>query len=90
MSSYVVRLGGQLDPGWSEWFGGFAVLIDADGNTSLTGPVIDQAALHGLLRRVGDLGVPLISVFILDDDAPDHPSPVPDTREHAPEQTADS
>lgn len=69
MSRYEIRLAGQLDSRWSDWFEGFTLTTDADGFTTLTGPIIDQAALHGLLRRVGDLGVPLISINALNDDA---------------------
>lgn len=63
---HQIRIQGQLDQRWSEWFEGFTLVVDSEGNTILTGPVIDQAALHGLLRRIGDLGVTLISVNILD------------------------
>lgn len=59
---YEIRLQGQLDQQWSDWFAGFTLAIQSDGTTTLTGPITDQAALHGLLRRVGDLGVTLISV----------------------------
>jgi len=59
---YEIRLDGQLDQRWSEWFEGFTLTTQSDGSTTLTGPVVDQAALHGLLRRVEDLGVTLISV----------------------------
>ncbi len=59
---YEIRLEGQLDQAWSDWFEGFTLTNEPDGTTTLTGQVIDQAALHGLLRRVGDLGVTLISV----------------------------
>ena len=61
-SWYEVRLRGRLDPRWSEWFDGLTVTAAADGTTTLRGPVADQAALHGLLRRLGDLGLPLISL----------------------------
>lgn len=61
---YQIRLHGQLDQRWSDWFGGFTITNQSDGTTMLTGPVVDQAALHGLLRRVGDLGVTLISLNI--------------------------
>lgn len=61
---YEIRLLGQLDQRWSDWFGGFTLTNQGDGTTTLTGEVIDQAALHGLLRRVGDLGVTLISLSI--------------------------
>lgn len=63
---YEIRLQGQLDQRWSDWFEGLTLTIQSDGTTSLTGPVADQAALHGLLRRIGDLGVTLISVNELD------------------------
>jgi hypothetical protein len=63
---YEIRLQGQLDQRWTDWFEGFTLVIESDGTTTLTGPVTDQAALHGLLRRVSDLGVTLISVNELD------------------------
>ena len=63
---HQIRIQGKLDQRWSEWFEGFTLAVDSDGNTILTGLVIDQAALHGLLRRIGDLGVTLISVNLLD------------------------
>ena len=59
---YQIRIKGQLDPQWTDWFEGLAVTMEEDGNTLLTGSVIDQAALHGLLKKVRDLGLPLISV----------------------------
>ena len=61
---YEIRLNGQLDQRWSDWFEGFTLTIQSDGTTTLTGPVVDQAALHGLLRRVGDLGVTLMSLNV--------------------------
>jgi hypothetical protein len=59
---YRIRVTGRLDEHWSSWFDGFVVDADEDGSTSLTGPVADQAALHGLLARVRDLGLELISL----------------------------
>lgn len=59
---YEIRVEGHLDPTWGDWFPGLAVTPDENGDTRLTGPVVDQAALHGLLRRVRDLGVPLLSI----------------------------
>lgn len=59
---YQVRLKGQLDARWSGWFEGMVVTLTEDGDMLLTGPVADQAALHGLLRKVRDLGIPLVSV----------------------------
>jgi hypothetical protein len=61
-AGYVLRVSGHLDPHWSQWFAGLALAHEADGTTTLTGPVADQAALHGILSRVRDLGVVLISV----------------------------
>ena len=60
--SYEIRLRGRLDPRWAGWFDGMTVSTDADGTTLLRGPVADQAALHGLLARLRDLGLPLLSV----------------------------
>ena len=59
---YEIRLRGHLDESWGAWFGDLAVTLEANGDTCLTGPVADQAALHGLLRKVRDFGLPLISV----------------------------
>jgi hypothetical protein len=63
---YEIRLKGHLDDRWVEWFEGLTITLEEDGNTLLTGPVIDQAALHGLLKKVRDLGLPLISVHPLE------------------------
>ncbi|SRR5579875_1943694 len=59
---YEIRLKGHLDDRWASWFDGLTMTRDADGTTLLAGPIVDQAALHGLLRRVRDLGLPLIAV----------------------------
>ncbi len=59
---YQIRVTGHLDDQWTDWFGGATVTREEGGNTLLICRVIDQAALHGLLRQIRDLGVPLISV----------------------------
>jgi hypothetical protein len=59
---YEIRLKGHLDDRWADWFEGLTITLEENGDTLLTGPVIDQAALHGLLKKVRDLGLPLVSV----------------------------
>jgi hypothetical protein len=59
---YEIRIEGILDDQWTDWFDGFDILADADGNSTLVGLVADQAALHGLLDKVRDLGMTLLSV----------------------------
>ena len=60
--SYEIRLKGHLEARWADWFDGLRLSQERDGTTVLSGSVVDQAALHGLLARVRDLGVPLIAV----------------------------
>ena len=71
---YEIRLKGHLDAHWADWFEGLTVTLKEDGDTLLSGPVADQAALHGLLRKVRDIGMPLISVnqIQLDESHQDH------------------
>jgi hypothetical protein len=67
---YQIRLQGALGNQWTEWFEGMTITLEKSGDTVLTGPVIDQAALHGLLKKVRDLGMPLISVVqVIPDEA---------------------
>ena len=67
---YEIRLKGQLNDRWADWLGEIVITLEEDGNTLLTCPVIDQAALHGLLKRVRDLSIPLLSVnFVRPDQA---------------------
>ena len=59
---YEIRLKGLLDARWAAWFDGLSLTHESDGTTVIQGPVVDQAALHGLLSKVRDLGLPLVSV----------------------------
>ena len=65
---YQIKIKGRLGSQWANWFGGLAITQDENGDTLITGPVADQAALHGLLRKVRDLGMPLISVLHIESD----------------------
>ncbi len=69
-SRYEIRLGGHLEPRWAAWFDGMTLTHADDGSTVLTGSALDQAALHGALRKVRDLGLPLLAVTQLDPDEP--------------------
>jgi hypothetical protein len=62
---YEIRIKGHLDDRWADWFEGLSLCQESDATTTLSGTVLDQAALHGLLRKVRDLGMPLISVIRL-------------------------
>jgi len=64
---YQIQLRGHLSPQWRAWFEGLTITLTDNGDTLLTGPVVDQAALHGLLKKVRDLGMPLRSVRCLTD-----------------------
>jgi hypothetical protein len=69
---YQIRLRGHLSEQWADWFGGLTVELTDDGETLLTGPIADQAALHGLLKKIRDLGMPLISVIGVAPSQTDH------------------
>lgn len=69
-----IRVQGHLDGSWSEWFEGLSMTCEEDGTTVLTGPVADQPALHGLLAKIRDLGVPLVSVNWVKPDEGEVPS----------------
>jgi hypothetical protein len=64
---YQIRIKGHLGPEWSDWFDGLTIVVEDNGDTLLTGCVLDQAALHGLLKKVRDLGMTLLSVNITSD-----------------------
>ncbi len=67
---YQIRIKGHLGREWTDWFGNMTITLEDDGNTLLTGPMADQAALHGVLKRVRDLGMPLVSVNPVEPGAP--------------------
>lgn len=60
--TYQIRIEGRLGSEWADWFDGMTITLEDNGNTFLIGPVVDQAALHGLLKKVRDLGLTLLSV----------------------------
>jgi hypothetical protein len=65
---YQIEVKGNLDPTWSDWFDGFSATPQADGRTLLVGQVVDQSALHGLLGKIRDLGLPLLSLTRVEKD----------------------
>ncbi len=67
---YEICIKGHLDDRWTDWFEGLTITLEENGDTLLTGPVIDQAALHGLLKKVRDLGMSLVSVSPLEPGSP--------------------
>jgi hypothetical protein len=75
---YEIRLRGHLDSRWATWFDGFSLTSESNGTTTIYGLVADQAALHGVLQRIRDLALPLISVIRVDTDQHNHPSTKPD------------
>ena len=79
---YQIRIKGHLGREWTDWFGGLSITLEDDGNTCLTGVVVDQAALHGVLRKVRDLGLPLVSVNQIDPKQANGPDGNVDTDHH--------
>ena len=71
---YAIRVAGHLDARWAAWFDGLTVAHDGDGTTVISGPIADQAALHGVLARVRDLGLQLVAVTPVDAGQPDAPT----------------
>jgi hypothetical protein len=69
-TAYEIRVTGHLDGRWADWFEGLSLRHEPDGTTVIKGPVPDQAALHGLLHRIRDLGIPLVSVLRIKSDQP--------------------
>jgi hypothetical protein len=69
---YQIRIKGHLGSQWTDWFAGLTITPEDNGDTLLTGPVVDQAALYGLLKRVRDMGMPLVSVYPLEPGQTDH------------------
>jgi len=68
---YRIRVKGHLGAEWVDWFEGLTITLEEDDDTLLTGLVVDQAALHGLLKKVRDLGIPLVSVCRVEHEQPD-------------------
>jgi hypothetical protein len=67
-SLYEIRIKGHLDSRWADRFEGMTIVLEDNGDTTMTGPIVDQAALHGMLKKVRDLGLPLLSVNRVGDD----------------------
>jgi hypothetical protein len=74
---YEIRLKGHMNRQWANWFNSMSITLEENGDTLLTGPVIDQAALHGLLRRIRDLGIPLLALNCIENDEGDDAGSAP-------------
>ena len=79
---YEIRVAGQLAPRWSAWFDGLTIASDDDGTTVIRGPVVDQAALHGLIQKLRDVGIPLISLTQIPSPTPTEPTGSPNPKEN--------
>jgi hypothetical protein len=86
---YEIRIKGHLDDRWGAWFDGLTLTREDTGTTLLTGSVVDQAALHGLLRRVRDLGLPLVSVMQVDPEQAHGPDVTAGTDHHRSDEETD-
>ena len=69
--TYQIRLKGRIDPKWAVWFEGFTITPGGQGETLLVGAVVDQSALHGLLLKISNLGIPIISINPVEADSPE-------------------
>ncbi|MFH5823388.1 hypothetical protein [Georgenia sp. AZ-5] len=76
-AGYEIRVRGHLGSGWAAWFDGLRLTGENDGTTVIRGPLADQAALHGVLQKVRDMGLPLLSVTEVDADEPEAPTTGP-------------
>ena len=79
---YEIRVAGHLTTRWSAWFDGLTVATNDDGTTAIRGPVLDQAALHGLIQKLRDVGIPLISLTQLPPSTPTEPPAQPTQKEN--------
>jgi len=82
MPQYEIRVAGHVASRWSAWFDGLTVATDDDGTTVIRGPVVDQAALHGLIQKLRDAGIPLISLTQLPSSARAEPPAHPTQKEN--------
>ncbi len=74
LPQYEIRVRGHLGSRWAAWFDGLTLTDESDGTTALRGPVVDQAALHGLLQKLRDTGLPVVSLMQIDPGLPDGPT----------------
>jgi hypothetical protein len=79
---YEIRVAGRIPARWSSWFDGLTVATDDDGTTALRGPIVDQAALHGLLQKLRDVGIPLLSLTQVPSSEPTEPPARPTQKEN--------
>jgi hypothetical protein len=87
---YQIRIKGHLDDRWAEWFDGLSFTRHSDGTTILAGPVADQAALHGVLRKVRNLALPLVSVIRVDREQPEVADVDVDVESNRPKKEVDA